>query len=161
MPIEQQPMSGSSARALAPAPNHMAALVAYSLISASMLLVNKTVLRAVPLPALVSVLQFGVSAAFCLLLKASGRVAVITGGASGVGLAAARGIGSGNKAQPLRRDGSDFAFHFPEKGIESEISTRERTACSRNGRKVLCGFLHFIFFGGAPFLPGSLSSTAS
>ena len=76
MTIEQQPMSGSSARALAPAPNHMAALVAYSLISASMLLVNKTVLRAVPLPALVSVLQFGVSAAFCLLLKASGRVAV-------------------------------------------------------------------------------------
>lgn len=76
MPIEQQPMSSSSARALAPAPNQMAALLAYSLISASMLLVNKTVLRAVPLPALVSVLQFGVSAAFCLLLKASGRVAV-------------------------------------------------------------------------------------
>ena len=33
-------------------------------------------LRSVPLPALVSVLQFGVSSAFVLLLKASGRVAV-------------------------------------------------------------------------------------
>jgi hypothetical protein len=76
MPVEQQSKSGSGARAPAPAPNQMVAIVAYSLISASMLLVNKTVLRSVPLPALVSVLQFAVSAAFVLLLKASGRVAV-------------------------------------------------------------------------------------
>ena len=73
--------SSSSSQSPAPAssslrPNQTIAIVTYSLISASMLLVNKTVLRSVPLPALVSVLQFGVSASFVLLLKASGRVAV-------------------------------------------------------------------------------------
>ena len=45
MPVEQQSKSGSSTRAPAPAPNQTAAIIAYSLISASMLLVNKTVLR--------------------------------------------------------------------------------------------------------------------
>ena len=78
MQVGQSP-SGTSAAQLAPAPlrpNQSIAIVTYSLISASMLLVNKTVLRSVPLPALVSVLQFAVSSAFVLLLKASGRVEV-------------------------------------------------------------------------------------
>lgn len=53
-----------------------AILLTFSLVSASLLLVNKFLLGHVPLPALVSTLQFVVAATFTLLLRASGRVPV-------------------------------------------------------------------------------------
>ena len=52
------------------------AMLLFSLCSSSLLLVNKLTLNHIPLPALVSTLQFVVASGTCLVLKATGLAVV-------------------------------------------------------------------------------------
>ena len=57
-------------------PGQLAVLVTFSVISSTLLLINKLTLNHIPLPALVSTLQFVVAAGTCLVLKATGLAVV-------------------------------------------------------------------------------------
>ena len=57
-------------------PGQLTVLVCFSAISSTLLLVNKLTLNHIPLPALVSTLQFVVASGTCLVLKATGLAVV-------------------------------------------------------------------------------------
>ena len=57
-------------------PGQVTVLVCFSAISSTLLLVNKLTLNHIPLPALVSTLQFVVASGTCLVLKATGLAVV-------------------------------------------------------------------------------------